>query len=171
MEPQLLAIRPIVESDWREYRALRIRMLQEIPLAFGETYAVALTVRDEGWRARAGRSTGGNSVRFAAIDNSTGEWVGTMGGFLSAHDDNVPILVGVYVVPGYRGSIVGVTDGLLSRVESWAHQFGDVILLHVHSENPRAIAAYEKRGFVRTGVTIPYVLDTNQIEIEMSKSL
>ena len=171
MDAALITIRPIVEADWREYRALRLRMLEEIPLAFGETLASAQRAQESIWRARARRGESGNSVRFVAIDAATGTWLGSMGGFLSPDDGNRPVLVGVYVIPGYRGTAAGVTDALLAAVESWAHRFGDSLLLHVHEQNPRAIAAYAKRGFVPTGVTMPYPLDTSQTEIEMSKVL
>ena len=163
-------VRPIVEQDWDDYRRLRLQMLEEIPLAFGERIESARILPESAWRARTRRSTGGNSVRFVAVE-STGAWLGSMGGFLSPQDGNRPVLVGVYVEPGSRGSRTGVTDALLDAVESWAHRFGDDLLLHVHEDNPRAIAAYEKRGFVRTGTTTPYPMDTSQRELEMVKRL
>jgi GNAT superfamily N-acetyltransferase len=171
MDAARITIRPIVEADWAEYRDLRFRMLEEIPLAFGERLATARLVPTSVWRARTRRAESGNAVRFVAIDTTTGAWVGTMGGFLSPDDGNRAVLVGVYVVPGYRGSDHGVTDRLLALVEEWARRFGNSLLLHVHEQNPRAIAAYAKRGFVPTGVTLPYPLDTSQTEIEMSKQL
>jgi GNAT superfamily N-acetyltransferase len=171
MDAARISIRPIVEADWAEYRDLRLRMLEELPLAFGETLASAKVTPESVWRARTRRGETGNSVRFVAIDVATGAWLGSMGGFLSPEDGNRAILVGVYVIPDYRGTGPGVTDALLDAVESWSHRFGDTLLLHVHEQNPRAIAAYAKRGFVPTGVTMPYPLDTTQTELEMVKTL
>lgn len=164
-------IRPIVESDWREYRDIRLKMLAEIPLAFGETLQTAERRGERAWRDRAAGSATGTAIRLVAIDHATGEWAGTMGGFLSPDDGSRAVLVGVYVSPGYRGSEPGVTDALLAGIENWAHRFGDTLLLHVHEKNARARAAYEKRGFVLTGVTLPYVLDMSSIEVEMVKEL
>jgi len=171
VQPSTIVIRSIVEDDWRDYRDIRLKMLAEIPIAFGETLDAARRVSERGWRARASRGTAGGAVRFTAIVESTGEWVGTMGGFLSPEDVNRAVLVGVYVVPDYRGSATGVTDALIARVERWATAFGDSLLLHVHADNSRAIAAYEKRGWKRTGVTIPYALHHSQEEFEMVKSI
>jgi GNAT superfamily N-acetyltransferase len=164
-------IRPIVQSDWREYRDIRLRMLAEIPLAFGETLSTAQRRGEVAWRHRASSNPTGTSIRLVAIDSDSGEWAGTMGGFLSPDDGNRAVLVGVYVAPAYRGSESGVTDALLAGVENWAHRFGDTLLLHVHEENARARAAYAKRGFTLTGVTLPYVLDTTSLEVEMIKNL
>lgn len=166
-----MEIRPIVESDWREYRDIRLKMLAEIPLAFGETLGVAERRGEVAWRHRASSGPTGTSIRLVAIDTASGEWAGTMGGFLSPDDGNRAVLVGVYVSPGYRGTESGVTDSLLAGIEEWAHRFGDTLLLHVHEENARARAAYAKRGFTLTGVTLPYVLDTTSLEVEMVKSL
>ncbi|WIB37098.1 GNAT family N-acetyltransferase [Curtobacterium sp. MCJR17_043] len=41
-------------------------------------------------------------------------------------------------------------------MEDWARGRGDRILLHVHEDNPRAIAFYRRRGFVPTGRLVPY---------------
>lgn len=171
MDAALITIRPIVEADWSQYRALRLRMLEEIPLAFGERLESARILPESGWRARTRTRPSGTSIRFVATDNATGTWLGTMGGFLSPEDGNRAVLVGVYVIPGYRGSAPGVTDALLAAVERWALMFGDTLMLHVHELNPRAVAAYEKRGFVATGTRIPYPMDTSQYELEMVKTL
>ena len=171
MDATTFTIRPIVEQDWNEYRALRLQMLEEIPIAFGERLESARILPEAAWRSRCRRGTGGNAIRFAAIEDATGRWLGSMGGFLSPDDGNRPVLVGVYVVPGSRGTAAGITDALLAAVEHWAHRFGDTLLLHVHEDNPRAIGAYEKRGFVPTGTTVPYPMDTSQRELEMVKRL
>ena len=82
-----------------------------------------------------------------------------------------PLLVGVYVAPGHRGRDAGVADALLDAVERWAAGHGTTLRLHVHEDNPRALAFYERRGFVRTGHTEPYGLDPTRSEIEMVEQL
>ena len=170
MQPGI-TIREIAPQDWPQFKRIRLRMLEEIPLAFGETLANALARTDSGWAARVRGYATGTGIRLGAIDDASGEWLATMGGFLSPEDGMRPVLVGVYVAPEVRGSDAGVTDALLERVEQWARGHGDELLLHVHADKARARAAYRKRGFAEDGVTIPYVLDPSQLEYEMAKTL
>ena len=158
-------IRPTTEEDWREVRALRLEMVQDTPMGFAESYETALTRDEAEWRRRGARGTAPSSAAFAAI--ADGRWVGTMSGYI---DDGRPLLVGVYVTPDFRGAS-GVADALLAAVEHWALQHGDTLTLHVHADNARARRYYEKRGYVETGVTLPYVLNAAETEVEMAKSL
>ena len=85
--------------------------------------------------------------------------------------EGVATLVAVYVAPDFRGRRTGVTDALLDGIEAWARERGSQLRLEVNELNPRAVAAYESRGFVRTGRTSPYPLDPPSLEIEMVKGL
>ncbi|GAA0990461.1 GNAT family N-acetyltransferase [Subtercola frigoramans] len=164
-----IAIRSTTEADWLRVRALRLEMLADTPLAFGETLASALELDDGAWRARARRGEAPTGTALVATDENAGAlWVGSMGGYL---DSVGPMLVGVYVTPEYRGRAAGVTDLLLKAVEEWARSESDSLTLHVHSENPRAIAAYTKRGYRPTGQLFPYILNPHQHELEMRKQL
>lgn len=158
-------VRPVREEEWRRFRDLRMEMLADSPIAYLETTETARQ-HDEGhWRRMArGRPSG---VKLVA-EVSTGRWVGTMAGVLT---EAVPTLVAVYVAPDFRGRRAGVTDALLDGVEAWARGHGTRLQLEVNEFNPRAIAAYESRGFVRTGRTSPYPLDPPSLEIEMVKAL
>ncbi|WP_025157599.1 GNAT family N-acetyltransferase [Leifsonia aquatica] len=161
-------VRPSVEDDWPAYRALRLEMLEDSPLAFLETLATARTHPEEHWRRRtAGTST---STRLFAAVAADGRWLGSMGGHQApgTHD---PYLVGAYVTPEYRGRAVGMTDALLDAVIDWAQGRGERLLLDVHENNPAAIRAYERRGFVFTGRTQPYPLDRSTLEREMALPL
>jgi GNAT superfamily N-acetyltransferase len=77
----------------------------------------------------------------------------------------------VYVVPEFRGSQWGVTDALLVTVEDWARTEDNRLTFHVHEDNLRARKAYERRGFIATGLTIAYNLEPSQKELEMVKQL
>jgi ribosomal protein S18 acetylase RimI-like enzyme len=81
-------------------------------------------------------------------------------------------------VPPYRIDRVRPEDGercrairleMLDAVTAWARGTAQVprLLLDVHESNARAIAFYERRGFVRTGHTAPYPLDLTADELEM----
>ena len=161
-------VRRAVQDDWEQFRALRLEMLADTPIGFGERLETAQLRGEADWRLRTER-IGEENVRFAAIAGE-GEWIGTMGGYVEP-DVAGPMLYGVYVTPRFRGGGFGVTDALLTAVEEWAATRSPTLRLDVHADNLRARAAYAKRGFVLTGKTLPYELDTSQFEVEMIKRL
>ncbi len=160
-----LTVRPTTEDDWEQVRELRLEMVQDTPMGFAETYETALTHDEAAWRLRGARGTAATSISLAAIVDE--RWVGTMGGFL---ENGKPLLVGVYVTPDFRGD-AGVADALLAGIEHWAGQYGDTLTLHVHADNARARRYYEKKGYALTGVSMPYILNAAETELEMAKSL
>lgn len=162
-------VRRTVEADWREVRDLRLEMLADTPIAYLETRAQALRRSEAEWRAWARGGSSQASITVVAITDE-GRWVATM-------MSKVPLgasgayLYGVYVAPSHRGRQAGVTDALLGLIEEWAATRGDTLSLEVNENNARAVAAYRSRGFVETGVTLPYPLDPAQRELEMRKPL
>jgi GNAT superfamily N-acetyltransferase len=168
-EPRLL-IRRTTEADWREYRELRLEMLSDTPRAFAETLADAQLRGEAEWRMRSARGEASDQILVAAIDTAADRWVGSMGGFIASGPDVTgPLLVGVYVTPAHRGRQLGVAGAMLSEVEAWAQSVGDRLFLHVHEENPRALAFYQRAGYKLTGVSLPYSLEPAQREVEMVK--
>lgn len=163
------SVRRTVASDWREIHDLRLEMIRDTPSAYNETLENALGNDEAEWRMRGERGTAEHGIAVAAIDAS-GRWVGTMAGFVSEQVAG-PLLVGVYVAPGYRGREAGVTDALLAAVEAWSRTESDRLFLHVHEDNVRARTAYERRGFTTTGQSHPYNLDPGSSELEMVKQL
>jgi len=161
-------VRPTRADDWRDVRALRLEMLADTPNAFGETLDSATRVSEAEWRIRGARGEQQNGAQFAAIADD-GRWIGTMGAFVTARGEAV--LVGVYVSPRFRGLASGVTDALLAAVEDWCRPRFATLTLHVHEQNPRARAAYEKRGFEYTGARLPYILNPAEFELAMVKRL
>lgn len=164
-------IERITEDDWRRMRALRLEMLADTPLAFLETLENAVQETEREWRSRATRTMREGSIGLAAVDLTTGAWLGTMGAYLDGGGD--AMLVSVYVTPAWRGTAKGLTDALLDKVEAWVRAAVPAgrLLLHVHEQNPRARAFYARRGYVETGRTIPYPLDRTQNEVEMALAL
>jgi ribosomal protein S18 acetylase RimI-like enzyme len=169
MGPLPVTVRTVVPDDWREVKALRLEMLADTPLAYLESLAQAAAHPDEFWQNRARSGSSDRSITVVAV-TPHGRWVGSMTA-LAFEDGADPWLVGVYVAPGARGSAAGVTDALLAPIEDWSRTRGSALLLEVNEENPRAIAAYRKRGFVETGRRRPYPLDPRLRELEMRKSL
>ncbi|ASD22780.1 GNAT family N-acetyltransferase [Cryobacterium sp. LW097] len=169
MTTEGFSIRATRVDDWREVRSLRLEMLQDTPIAFGETLQDALGHTDSEWRMRAARGTAERGTVLVAIDPA-GRWVGTMGGYVPDATTGA-LLVGVYVSPDHRGRDSGVFDALLVAIQEWARGEGDRLTLHVHEDNARARAAYLRRGFTETGHRVKYVLDSSAMEIEMVKPL
>ena len=162
-------IRATTPDDWRRVRAIRLEMLKDTPLAYTETLQEAFGHSEAEWRRRGARGDAADGISLVA-ELGEGSWVGTMG-CVSFRDEPWPMLVSVYVAGDYRGKSAGVTDALLAEVEAWAGSRASGLLLHVHEDNARARSAYERRGFVATGATIPYPLNRRQREIEMVKRL
>lgn len=168
MASQEVLVRPTVEADWREVRAIRLEMVADTPIAYLDTLATTKRLTERDWRERAARNDD-TSLSIAAI-RSDGTWVGRMGAYVPRGGAGA-MLVGVYVSPSSRGRAAGVFDALLDAVEEWARARGPVLTLEVNELNPRARAAYEHRGFVLTGVTRPYPLEPRSLELEMMKRL
>lgn len=167
MSTHEVSVRRTTEDDWQEIRALRIEMIRDMPIGYGETLESALAHDEAEWRMRGRRGVAEHGTMIAAITGA-GRWVGMMGGFVP---DSGPLLVGVYVAPDFRGRDRGVTDALLATIEDWARTEGDRLTLHVHEDNARARRAYERRGYVLTGHSVPYSLDPSRDELEMVKEL
>ena len=169
MSTHKFSIRRTVGADWSEIRELRLEMIRDTPTAYAETIAEALAHGEAEWRMRGERGTAEHGIALAAISDS-GRWIGTMGAFVPGPEAG-PLLVGVYVAPEFRGRRVGLTDQLLKTIEDWARARSSRLTLHVHEDNFRARAYYERQGFTATGHTIAYNLDPTKNELEMSKKL
>ena len=157
-------------DDWQRLRTLRLEALRDTPIAFLQTAENAERMSEDEWRAYAGRGQEGARTIIVAVDDTTGDFVGMMGGAID-HAGGAPFLVAVFVSPSHRGRELGVTDQLLEAIEDWARGFGNVIQLDVHEDNTRARRYYASHGFVETGQTMPYPLDRTRVELNMIKRL
>jgi ribosomal protein S18 acetylase RimI-like enzyme len=160
-------VREIGADDWEAFRELRLRMLRDTPIAYGETYESSLDLDEAAWRARAGKGQEPMNASFVAVADD-GTWIGIMRGYVSL--SRGAMLVGVFVDPGWRSRETGVADALLDAVIAWARGEGDTLRLEVHADNPRAAAFYRRRGFQPTGRRRPYDLPPYGEEIEMELS-
>lgn len=159
-------------DDWPQARDLRLEMLADTPIAFMQRLEDARAWTDQQWQERHQGRAGNPASRTVAVVDDDGTWRGQM----SVYDtpefpaDNDAWLVSVYVSPPLRGT--EWTDRLLAVIVEWAVARGhDRLLLDVHEANPRAIAAYVKRGFVDTGGRTPYPLEPGGAEIQMALDL
>lgn len=135
-------VRSIGPEDWRLWRGLRLRALEESPDAFGSTLARELAFGETEWRMRASDS-------FVVLLD--GEPV-ALGG--SYDDPAGPLqVVAMWVEPAYRGR--GLSTLVLDEIIASAQAQGRDLELDVVRTNDVAWQAYLARGFRPTGETHP----------------
>ena len=146
MKAQPLTIDPIGADGWRAWRALRLLALEEAPYAFGSRLEEwqGEGDREERWRARL--SIPGAIHLIARLDGTA---VGMASG-IPGETAGRAELISMYVSAAGRGR--GVGAALVRRIVEWAAAGGSSALeLDVFEDNARAIALYERCGFVATG--------------------
>lgn len=135
----------LAADEWQRCRAVRLRALEDTPDAFGSTLEEELRLTDAEWQDRLTRSDVATFVARSLGPTDIGLAVG-------APYDDVAGLYSMWVAPTARGN--GVGGALISAVNEWAIETGhQKILLDVGDHNAAAIALYESKGFVRTGIT------------------
>lgn len=163
--PAVCRVRP---DDAARVRAARLEMLADSPLAFLETLADAAARPHAEVAARvAGMSTGQRSAAFIAeVD---GRVVGHAGGQAAYGQPGVSVVFAVYLTPAWRGS--GLLAALIAEVATWSRAAGrPELLLEVVVGNDRAVRAYERLGFVDTGVRTAHPIVPTLRELEMRRA-
>lgn len=102
------AIVPVAEADWLKLRRLRLEMLQDRPIAYGETLSQAIALADDEWRWRARRCQQTSSIGLAAVEAGDRS-VATVSAYVGPAQ--VANLVGLHVAPNHRGT--GLADQLV----------------------------------------------------------
>lgn len=173
------AIRAIRPDDWPRVKQLRLDALRDpmAHLAFLETYEEAAGRADAFWQDRAvGSGAGSTAARQFIAEAPDGSWAGSLtvlieeagtqdwAGFTVERRQGH--VVGVYVRPEHRGN--GLIKALFDVGVEWAWERGaERVRLLVHEDNARALGAYRQAGFVPSGVTVPFVRDEAQKELEL----
>ncbi len=142
-------VRRLRPDEWRELRALRLRALADAPDSFGATLAEEEAEPDAVWQRRA--STGDRVVIVAERD---GRLVGMASGGPAPTDEPAAGLYAMWVEPAARGT--RIAEAIVAAVVEWAREAGYPVLgLGVTTTNARAIALYDRLGFVDTGRHFP----------------
>lgn len=164
----MIELEAISEVQAMAFKATRLAALQDTPTAFGSTYANESARTDAEWVERARRANGARSVAFLANDRGT--YCGIAAGVVDDADPRRAYLVSMWVAPSHRER--GVGRVLVTAVWNWAcaQKFRELVL-EVTDINARAIAFYEKLGFVATGKTRPYDNDPALTELEMTRPI
>jgi predicted GNAT family acetyltransferase len=160
-------VRRIRPEDAARMRALRLEMLADAPLAFLETIADAAARPHGEFAARVARNASGDDCAQFVADTG-GRLVAHAGGIASPDDAKVTVVFAVYVTPAYRGT--GVLAELVDGVAEWSRAAGrPELLLEVVVGNDRALRAYERLGFVDTGVRLPHPTIPVLTELQMRR--
>jgi ribosomal protein S18 acetylase RimI-like enzyme len=165
---QILPITPALVAD---YKQVRLRALQDSPLAFSSTFARESQLTEEDWMARATRLIGSRDVGYFALLN--GSYAGLAIMLVDPVEHGDPYkgnLISMWVAPEARRC--GVGRRLIEAIAFWAagHEVKTLTLM-VTDVNHTAIAFYESLGFAKTGQTEAYPNDPSITEYEMAKHL
>ncbi|WP_412102772.1 N-acetyltransferase family protein [Plantactinospora sp. KLBMP9567] len=165
---ELPTVRRVRPADAARVRAIRLEMLADSPLAFLETLADAAARPHAEFAARiAGMSTGPRTAAFVA--EVGGRVVGHAGGQAAPGQPGVTVVFAVYLTPAWRGS--GLLATLVEAVADWSRAVArPELLLEVVVGNDRALRAYERLGFVDTGVRVAHPTVPTLRELQMRRT-
>ena len=164
----MIILKPITPQFTASFRAVRLRALQDTPLAFGSTHAQESQLSEADWEERAARWNGTRAMGYLAWDGD--DACGIAACFLEGDDATKAHLVSMWVAPTHRRR--GVGRLLVNKVSDWARaRHARTLRLMVTSNNEGAIRFYERLGFTKTGRTEPYPNDATLVEFEMLRSI
>jgi ribosomal protein S18 acetylase RimI-like enzyme len=162
----MVTLEPITAENVALFREVRLRALQDAPLAFGSTYARESQFSDQEWLQRVTRWSGESGIGYLAMEGR--HCCGIAGVLLEEEDGACANLVSMWVAPTHRKR--GTGRLLVDEIVDWSRQRGvHVMRLMVTSSNEPAMQFYQRLGFSRTERTEPYPNDPALIEYEMSK--
>jgi ribosomal protein S18 acetylase RimI-like enzyme len=137
----------LTEASWADYRALRLRALQEEPQAFGQSYDGACAHPNELWQHRLRDARDGTS--WLVFARQAGRLVGMVGAFRTDDDrrSGRATVVGTYVEATVRGRGVGrrLLEALLERLAD--DESVEVARLGVNQDQEAAVRLYAGAGF------------------------
>lgn len=145
-------IRPIRESDFAAFKALRLEALREHPDAFASDHDENTRLPDSQWltRLRQGIDSADACTFVAEAD-------GELAGMTGVHRESgvkvrhSAFIWGVYVRPRWRGA--KLADRFIETCVDWcATQDIRIVRLTVSTHNVAAIRSYLRCGFAVSGV-------------------
>jgi len=140
-------VRTFAPSEWRLYRWLRIRALEDAPDAFASTLEREVVFPESWWRERLNVVEDAN---LPLIAEAGGRPAGLAWGRIAVDERDTAHLFQMWVDPAFRASGVGAR--LVGEVVDWARRCGACeLLLGVTRGNGPANRLYRHAGFVPIG--------------------
>ena len=160
----MIVLEPITSKNALLFKEIRLRALEDTPLAFSSTYAKESQLSNDEWLKRSERWCDAASIGYLAIDEGYGC------GMVACYVENRGVprghVISMWVDAAYRRT--GVGRMLMDALGEWARARGLCALtLMVTNVNHGAIAFYEQAGFRMSGITEPYPNDPAVVEHEM----
>jgi GNAT superfamily N-acetyltransferase len=159
----VITVRGVRSGEGPRLRELRMRALADAPGAFGSSVEQEEQHPDEHWAQLA--DGGGEAGVYVAIDGE--DWIGMAAGRWFARDRGVVQLWGMWIDPSRRGERIG--ERLAGAVRGWARDHEGRFLRLGVIDGSRAIAFYERLGFVDTGERRPLTRDPSLTAVFMAR--
>ena len=102
---QMITLHPVTPAITATFKEVRLRALQDTPLAFGSTYAKESRLSDSDWEMRVAHWNGPGAIALLAMDGT--ERCGIVAGFVDKEDQATAHLVSMWVAPTHRRHGVG----------------------------------------------------------------
>lgn len=138
-----LDVRAVEPGEGSALRDLRLRALRDAPHAFAQPLTSAENESVNLWEQRIAASQRGDEIRLVAT--ADGQFIGLAAGVQFGQRIRV---ISVWVSPAYRQQGIGAR--LVAAVADWAADHGVDCQIEVTPGNERALALYERLGFVAT---------------------
>ncbi|HXY23519.1 MAG TPA: GNAT family N-acetyltransferase [Candidatus Acidoferrum sp.] len=135
----MITIVQITPQNVSTFKEVRLRALQDTPLAFSATYANESQLTDEDWLQRTQRWNGERGIGFLAIYGDTA--CGIAGSFLDQNDATRAQLISMWTAPTHRRR--GVGRLLVDAVLEWARSREMPVLYSCSSlrtTNPQSVS-------------------------------
>jgi ribosomal protein S18 acetylase RimI-like enzyme len=162
-------IRKLELTDWKSYRAIRLRALQDSPDAFGATFAEQAARSDESWSARLAAAVDSGSDH-PLVAEQDGAPVGLTWAKADATDSTMVELFQVWVAPEARGQ--GIAAQLLREAVHWARtKQARTVRLGVTQGDTPAVRLYLREGFRSVGEPEPLRPDSLLLSQTMSLAI
>jgi GNAT superfamily N-acetyltransferase len=149
--PAGVRVRRVRADEAATLRAIRLRALDDTPLAFGSTHAREAAYPAERWETWARESAAGAArATFLAVDRADAP----VGLAFAVVDGEAAHLYSMWVAPEARG--IGTGAALVAAVLDWTRASGARTLrTAVTIGNDAAARLYERAGFRDTGAREP----------------
>jgi RimJ/RimL family protein N-acetyltransferase len=142
-------------------RELRLRALRDAPDAFSSAPEREEAYAPETWEQRAGT---------VVVAEEGADWLGMAGWYADGDLPAIANVWGVWVDPRARGRGIGrrLVEATIAAARAAGHRR---LELAVTDRAPAAEALYERLGFRRTGVTLPFPKREAVVQVQMALAL